>query len=92
MLRDARPREATPWRRSAHTAWSGAGATGRPVPHECWTRSLAGPRTYAWRRTRAYDEGGRGGPLLVTQLTDRWGTRTTSAGKAFRAEQALPVP
>ncbi|MFJ5268710.1 SpoIIE family protein phosphatase [Streptomyces sp. NPDC088358] len=43
------------------------------------------------RRARTYDEGGRG-LLLVAQLTDRWGTRTTCAGKTIWAEQTLPVP
>ncbi|MER7688087.1 SpoIIE family protein phosphatase [Streptomyces sp. NPDC097610] len=41
------------------------------------------------RRARTFDEGGRG-LLLVAQLTDRWGTRTTGTGKTIWAEQALP--
>jgi PAS domain S-box-containing protein len=41
------------------------------------------------RRAHTFDEGGRG-LLLVAQLTDRWGSRTTSAGKTIWAEQALP--
>ncbi len=41
------------------------------------------------RRARAYDEGGRG-LLLVSQLTQRWGTRQTPHGKTIWAEQALP--
>ncbi|PBC92843.1 histidine kinase-like protein [Streptomyces sp. Ag82_O1-15] len=40
------------------------------------------------RRARTYDEGGRG-LLLVAHLTQRWGTRHTSAGKTIWAEQAL---
>ncbi|MFH8798391.1 SpoIIE family protein phosphatase [Streptomyces sp. NPDC017936] len=35
------------------------------------------------------DEGGRG-LFLVAQLTDRWGTRYTPAGKVIWAEQPLP--
>ncbi|MFC8195091.1 SpoIIE family protein phosphatase [Streptomyces sp. NPDC057298] len=42
------------------------------------------------RRARTFDEGGRG-LLLVAQLTDRWGTRPSGAGKTIWAEQALPV-
>ncbi|WP_128381011.1 SpoIIE family protein phosphatase [Streptomyces cavernae] len=41
------------------------------------------------RRARTYDEGGRG-LLLVAQLTQRWGTRQTAAGKKIWAEQMLP--
>jgi anti-sigma regulatory factor (Ser/Thr protein kinase) len=41
------------------------------------------------RRAHTFDEGGRG-LLLVAQLTERWGSRTTSAGKTIWAEQALP--
>ncbi|MDQ0714534.1 serine phosphatase RsbU (regulator of sigma subunit)/PAS domain-containing protein/anti-sigma regulatory factor (Ser/Thr protein kinase) [Streptomyces luteogriseus] len=40
------------------------------------------------RRARTYDEGGRG-LLLVAQLTERWGTRQSAAGKTIWAEQAL---
>jgi serine phosphatase RsbU (regulator of sigma subunit)/anti-sigma regulatory factor (Ser/Thr protein kinase) len=40
------------------------------------------------RRARIFDEGGRG-LLLVAQLTDRWGTRQTPAGKIIWAEQDL---
>ncbi|MER7179258.1 SpoIIE family protein phosphatase [Streptomyces hyaluromycini] len=42
------------------------------------------------RRARVFDEGGRG-LLLVAQLTRRWGTRQTSAGKTIWCEQALPA-
>jgi len=42
------------------------------------------------RRARAFDEGGRG-LLLVSQLTQRWGTRQTPHGKTIWAEQALPA-
>ncbi|MFK0287498.1 SpoIIE family protein phosphatase [Streptomyces sp. NPDC090499] len=38
------------------------------------------------RRARTYDEGGRG-LLLVAQLTQRWGTRQSAAGKTIWAEQ-----
>jgi serine phosphatase RsbU (regulator of sigma subunit) len=41
------------------------------------------------RRARTFDEGGRG-LLLVAQLTDRWGSRPSGAGKTIWAEQALP--
>jgi PAS domain S-box-containing protein len=41
------------------------------------------------RRARAFDEGGRG-LLLVSHLTQRWGTRQTPHGKTIWAEQALP--
>jgi PAS domain S-box-containing protein len=41
------------------------------------------------RRARALDEGGRG-LLLVSQLTQRWGTRQHPHGKTIWAEQALP--
>ncbi|MEV6613402.1 SpoIIE family protein phosphatase [Streptomyces sp. NPDC051051] len=37
------------------------------------------------------DEGGRG-LFLVSQLTERWGTRYTAQGKVIWAEQALPKP
>jgi PAS domain S-box-containing protein len=40
------------------------------------------------RRARAFDEGGRG-LLLVSQLTERWGTRQTEHGKTIWAEQPL---
>ncbi|MFJ4558156.1 SpoIIE family protein phosphatase [Streptomyces massasporeus] len=40
------------------------------------------------RRARSYDEGGRG-LLLVAQLTERWGTRQSAAGKTIWAEQNL---
>ncbi|MFD2689611.1 SpoIIE family protein phosphatase [Streptomyces phyllanthi] len=42
------------------------------------------------RRARAFDEGGRG-LLLVAQLTQRWGTRQTPAGKTIWCEQSLPA-
>ncbi|MFD3453725.1 SpoIIE family protein phosphatase [Streptomyces sp. NPDC058691] len=42
------------------------------------------------RRARLSDEGGRG-LLLVAQLTGRWGTRHTPAGKTIWAEQSLPT-
>ncbi|WP_436790151.1 SpoIIE family protein phosphatase [Yinghuangia sp. YIM S10712] len=41
------------------------------------------------RRARNEDEGGRG-LFLVSQLTDRWGTRYTSDGKVIWTEQRLP--
>ncbi|MGW1669730.1 SpoIIE family protein phosphatase [Streptomyces sp. NPDC002324] len=41
------------------------------------------------RRARSFDEGGRG-LLLVAQLTDRWGSRPSGAGKTIWAEQTLP--
>ena len=40
------------------------------------------------RKARAFDEGGRG-LLLVSQLTERWGTRQTEHGKTIWAEQPL---
>jgi PAS domain S-box-containing protein len=40
------------------------------------------------RRARTFDEGGRG-LLLVSQLTERWGSRQTEHGKTIWAEQAL---
>jgi PAS domain S-box-containing protein len=40
------------------------------------------------RKARALDEGGRG-LLLVSQLTERWGTRQTKHGKTIWAEQPL---
>ncbi|MFI9808793.1 SpoIIE family protein phosphatase [Streptomyces sp. NPDC052301] len=43
------------------------------------------------RRAHVYDEGGRG-LLLVAQLTQRWGSRQTGAGKTIWAEQPLPDP
>ncbi|WP_052768760.1 SpoIIE family protein phosphatase [Streptomyces humi] len=42
------------------------------------------------RRARILDEGGRG-LLLVAQLTLRWGTRQTAAGKTIWCEQPLPT-
>lgn len=41
------------------------------------------------RRSRAFDEGGRG-LLLVAQLTQGWGTRQTATGKTIWCEQPLP--
>jgi PAS domain S-box-containing protein len=41
------------------------------------------------RRARLTEEGGRG-LFLVHQITDRWGSRYTSAGKTIWTEQALP--
>ena len=41
------------------------------------------------RRALASDEGGRG-LLLVSQLTQRWGSRQTARGKTIWAEQAIP--
>jgi len=40
------------------------------------------------RRAREFDEGGRG-LLLVSQLTERWGSRQTSHGKTIWTEQPL---
>ncbi|MGW1028258.1 SpoIIE family protein phosphatase [Streptomyces sp. NPDC002577] len=40
------------------------------------------------RRARLHDEGGRG-LFLVAELTQRWGTRYTRAGKTIWAEQCL---
>jgi anti-sigma regulatory factor (Ser/Thr protein kinase) len=42
------------------------------------------------RRARIFDEGGRG-LMLVTQLTQRWGTRHAREGKTIWCEQALPA-
>jgi anti-sigma regulatory factor (Ser/Thr protein kinase) len=42
------------------------------------------------RRARIFDEGGRG-LLLVAQLTQRWGTRHSTAGKTIWYEQTLPA-
>lgn len=43
------------------------------------------------RRARAFDEGGRG-LFLVAELTQRWGTRYTRAGKTIWAELAITTP
>jgi serine phosphatase RsbU (regulator of sigma subunit)/anti-sigma regulatory factor (Ser/Thr protein kinase) len=43
------------------------------------------------RQARAFDEGGRG-LFLVSQLTQRWGSRQTPQGKTIWTEQALPGP
>ncbi|MEV5874780.1 SpoIIE family protein phosphatase [Streptomyces sp. NPDC052101] len=43
------------------------------------------------RHPRAMDEGGRG-LLLVSQLTQRWGTRFAPKGKVIWAEQSLTDP
>jgi hypothetical protein len=40
------------------------------------------------RHPRATDEGGRG-LLLVSQFTERWGTRFVPGGKVIWAEQSL---
>jgi len=40
------------------------------------------------RLAREFDEGGRG-LLLVSQLTQRWGSRQTPHGKTIWTEQAL---
>ncbi|MFJ8027777.1 ATP-binding SpoIIE family protein phosphatase [Streptomyces sp. NPDC096311] len=42
------------------------------------------------RRARLSDEGGRG-LFMVAELTQRWGTRYTRAGKTIWAEQLLPT-
>lgn len=42
------------------------------------------------RRARDSDEGGRG-LLLVSQLTQRWGTRHSREGKVIWAEQLIPA-
>ncbi|MFI0822095.1 SpoIIE family protein phosphatase [Streptomyces sp. NPDC021098] len=42
------------------------------------------------RRTRVFDEGGRG-LVLVAQLSHNWGTRQTTAGKTIWCEQKLPA-
>ncbi|MFI9761415.1 SpoIIE family protein phosphatase [Streptomyces sp. NPDC051963] len=42
------------------------------------------------RRARTFDEGGRG-LLLVSQLTQGWGTRQTVSGKTIWAEQLIPT-
>ncbi|MGW1274670.1 ATP-binding protein, partial [Streptomyces sp. NPDC002491] len=41
------------------------------------------------RHAATTDEGGRG-LFLVSQLTERWGTRYTPRGKVIWAEHALP--
>ncbi|MEU2623041.1 SpoIIE family protein phosphatase [Streptomyces sp. NPDC007157] len=43
------------------------------------------------RRARGYDEGGRG-LLLVSQVTEHWGTRHARHGKTVWAECALDAP
>ncbi|MET9735576.1 SpoIIE family protein phosphatase [Streptomyces sp. NPDC006458] len=48
--------------------------------------SSASPRL---RHARTLDEGGRG-LFLVAQMSRRWGTRYTAAGKIIWAEQTLP--
>jgi hypothetical protein len=40
------------------------------------------------RRARVYDEGGRG-LLLVSQLSQNWGTRHATVGKTIWCEQKL---
>ncbi|MER5836273.1 ATP-binding SpoIIE family protein phosphatase, partial [Streptomyces sp. NPDC002130] len=42
------------------------------------------------RRARVYDEGGRG-LLLVSQLSQNWGTRHATVGKTIWCEQNLPT-
>ncbi|MGW0842715.1 SpoIIE family protein phosphatase [Streptomyces sp. NPDC002787] len=42
------------------------------------------------RRARVYDEGGRG-LLLVSQLSQNWGTRHAAVGKTIWCEQNLPT-
>ncbi len=42
------------------------------------------------RRARTYDEGGRG-LFIVAQLTRRWGSRQTPAGKTIWADLPLPA-
>ncbi len=43
------------------------------------------------RRSRVFDEGGRG-LLLVARLTRNWGSRQSRIGKTIWAEQAFPPP
>ncbi|MFE9648410.1 ATP-binding protein [Streptomyces sp. NPDC006365] len=56
--------------------------------HARFPTAVAPPRTP--RRTRTFDEGGRG-LLLVARLARSWGTRHTREGKVMRAEQPLPA-
>ncbi|MFK4105291.1 SpoIIE family protein phosphatase [Streptomyces sp. NPDC019531] len=53
---------------------------------EVFDASSTSPRM---RHARATDEGGRG-LFIVAQLTQRWGTRYTAAGKVIWAEQRTP--
>ncbi|MEU6230917.1 SpoIIE family protein phosphatase [Streptomyces sp. NPDC047042] len=52
--------------------------------------SDAGSTAPHLRRARTFDEGGRG-LLIVAQLTQRWGSRPTPAGKTIWAEIPLTV-
>ncbi|MGW0788746.1 SpoIIE family protein phosphatase [Streptomyces sp. NPDC002911] len=42
------------------------------------------------RRARYYDEGGRG-LMIVAQIVERWGSRSTGVGKTIWTEQLLPA-
>ncbi|MEV6113763.1 SpoIIE family protein phosphatase [Streptomyces sp. NPDC052109] len=61
---------------------------GRALICEVYDGSATAPHL---RHPRATDEGGRG-LLLVSQFTERWGTRFAPGGKVIWAEQALTDP
>ncbi|MFI8189490.1 SpoIIE family protein phosphatase [Streptomyces sp. NPDC085946] len=61
---------------------------GRTLVCEVFDGSATAPHL---RHPRTTDEGGRG-LLLVSQLTQRWGTRFTTDGKIIWAEQSLSGP
>lgn len=52
--------------------------------------SDAGSTSPHVRRAATTDEGGRG-LFLISQLTQRWGTRYTPRGKVVWTEQSLPT-
>ncbi|MEW2634130.1 SpoIIE family protein phosphatase [Streptomyces sp. NPDC048389] len=73
--------------------YAGGPVTLRLIQHQRLICEVSDPSSTSphLRRARSTDEGGRG-LLLVAQLTARWGTRHSRAGKTVWTEQALPPP
>ncbi|NGO07391.1 SpoIIE family protein phosphatase [Streptomyces sp. HC44] len=62
--------------------------TGATLICEVWDASASAPHL---RHPKATDEGGRG-LFLISQFTQRWGTRHTQDGKIIWTEQSLTGP
>jgi PAS domain S-box-containing protein len=71
--------------------YAGGPVTLRLIHHQRLICEVSDPSSTSphLRRARSTDEGGRG-LLLVAQLTARWGTRHSRAGKTVWTEQTLP--
>jgi PAS domain S-box-containing protein len=73
--------------------YAGGPVTLRLINHQRLICEVSDPSSTSphLRRARSTDEGGRG-LLLVAQLTARWGTRHSRAGKTVWTEQTLLPP